>query len=98
MIELKEYQRNVLDTFSRWLETLEETKGELETMIEMFQQAPTRIPIPMNYTTTQKQHGKNLKKTAGLRQPLANTLTAPTTQTVPFHTSALKCQRVAVKP
>ena len=46
MLELKEYQRNALDTFSHWLETLGETQRELETMIEMFRQAPTDIPIP----------------------------------------------------
>ncbi len=42
MMELKEYQRGALDALACWLETLEETQRELETMIEMFRQAPTR--------------------------------------------------------
>ena len=46
MMELKEYQRGALDALARWLETLEETQRELETLIEMFRQAPTNLPIP----------------------------------------------------
>ena len=36
MMELKVYQRNALDAFTRWLETLEKTQHDLENMIAMF--------------------------------------------------------------
>ena len=55
MMELKVYQRNALDAFTRWLETLEKTQHELENMLEMFQQSSTNIPIPdalRNYPRT----------------------------------------------
>ena len=35
-MELKVYQRNSLDAFSRWLEILEDTQHELETAIAAF--------------------------------------------------------------
>ena len=97
MMELKEYQHGTLDALVRWLETLEETQRELETMIEMFRQAPTNIPIPDELRNYPKAAWRKLRKTAALRQVQANMLTAPTTQTDPFHTSVSKCQPVVVK-
>ena len=46
MMELKVYQRNALDAFTRWLETLEETQRELETAIAALEQTSVDIPIP----------------------------------------------------
>ncbi len=42
MMELKVYQRNALDVFTRWLETLEDTQLELETAIAALEQ--TSVP------------------------------------------------------
>ena len=55
MMELKNYQRNALDAFTRWLETLEQTRHDLQNMLDMFQQSQTNIPIPdqlRNYPRT----------------------------------------------
>ena len=65
-MELKVYQRNVLGAFSRWLKTLEETQHELETMIEMFNQAPTGIPIPDGLRNYPKAAWKKLKENGGV--------------------------------
>lgn len=46
MMELKIYQRNALDAFTRWLETLEDTHRELETAIAALEQTSVDIPIP----------------------------------------------------
>ena len=46
MMELKIYQRNALDAFIRWLETLEETQRELETAIAALEQTSVDIPVP----------------------------------------------------
>ena len=62
MMELKEYQRGALDALARWLETLEETRRELETMIEMFRQAPTDIPIPDELRNYPKSTWQKLKE------------------------------------
>ncbi len=54
MMELKIYQRNALDAFTRWLETLEETQRELETAIAALEQTSVDISIPdalRNYPT-----------------------------------------------
>ncbi len=55
MMELKNYQRNALDAFTHWLETLEKTKQDLQNMLDMIQQTQTNIPIPdqlRNYPRT----------------------------------------------
>ena len=62
MLELKEYQRGALDALARWLETLEETQRELETMVEMFRQAPTDIPIPDELRNYPKSAWQKLKE------------------------------------
>ena len=62
MMELKVYQRNALDAFSRWLETLEDTQHELETMVEMLSQSPTDIPIPDELRNYPKAAWKKLKE------------------------------------
>jgi len=46
MMELKVYQRNTLDAFTRWLETLEDTQRELETAIAALEQTSVNIPVP----------------------------------------------------
>ena len=66
MLELKEYQRGALDTLARWLEALEDTQRELETMIEMFRQAPTDIPIPDELGNYPKAAWKKLKEDGGV--------------------------------
>ena len=66
MLELKEYQRGALDALTRWLETLEETRRELETMVEMFRQAPTDIPIPDDLRNYPKAAWKKLKENSGV--------------------------------
>ena len=62
MLELKEYQRGALEALTRWLETLEETQRELETMVAMFRQAPTNIPIPDELRNYPKAAWKKLKE------------------------------------
>ena len=66
MMELKEYQRGTLDALVRWLETLEETQRELETMIEMFRQAPTNIPIPDELRNYPKAAWRKLRENGGV--------------------------------
>ena len=66
MLELKEYQRGALDALARWLETLEKTQRELETMIEMFRQAPTGIPIPDELRNYPKAAWQTLKENGGI--------------------------------
>lgn len=44
MMELKVYQRNALDAFTRWLETLEDTQRELETAIAALEQTSVDVP------------------------------------------------------
>ena len=66
MLELKEYQRGALDALARWLETLEKTQRELETMIEMFRQAPTDIPIPDDLRNYPKAAWQKLRENGGI--------------------------------
>ena len=66
MLELKEYQRSALDALARWLETLEDTQRELETMIEMFRQAPTDIPIPDELRNYPKSAWQRLRENGGV--------------------------------
>ena len=66
MLELKEYQRGALDALVRWLETLEDTQRELETMIEMFRQAPTDIPIPDELRNYPKSAWQRLRENGGV--------------------------------
>ena len=66
MLELKEYQRGALDALTRWLETLKETQRELETMIEMFRQAPTNLPIPDELRNYPKAAWQKLKENGGV--------------------------------
>ena len=44
MMQLKEYQRNTLDAFSRWLETLEKERDKSNKGIEALEQAGIDIP------------------------------------------------------
>ena len=66
MMELKEYQQNALDTFSRWLETLEEAQRASETLIEAFEQTPTDIPIPDELRNYPKDAWRRLRENGGV--------------------------------
>ena len=66
MMELKEYQRGALDAFSRWLETLEETKRDSETVIEALKKTPVDVPIPDEFRNYPKAAWKKLKESGGV--------------------------------
>ena len=65
-MELKEYQRGALDAFSRWLETLEETKRDSETTIELLQQRQIDISIVNELRNHPKTAWKTLKESGGV--------------------------------
>ena len=44
MMQLKEYQRNTLDAFSRWLETLKKERDKSNKGIEALEQTGIDIP------------------------------------------------------
>ncbi len=48
MMELKAYQRGALETLTRWLENLEETRRDSENMIEALKQIRADAPISEN--------------------------------------------------
>ena len=62
MMELKIYQRNALDAFSRWLETLEETQRELERTIITLQQTSVDSSILDELRNYPKAAWKKLKE------------------------------------
>ncbi len=62
MMELKQYQRNTLDTFSQWLETLQETQRDSETLIRVIKQNPTTMPIPDELRNYPKAAWKKLSE------------------------------------
>ena len=66
MMELKVYQRNALDAFTRWLETLEETQRELETAIAALEQTSVNIPIPDALRNYPKAAWQKLKEDGGV--------------------------------
>ena len=66
MMELKVYQRNTLDAFTRWLETLEKTQHDLEAMHEMFRQSSTDIPIPDELRNYPRAAWKTLRENGGV--------------------------------
>ena len=66
MMELKEYQRGALDAFSRWLETLEETQRDSETVIEALKKTPVDVPIPDELRNYPKAAWKKLSETGGV--------------------------------
>ena len=66
MMELKIYQRNALDAFTRWLETLEKTQHDLENMLEMFRQSQTDIPIPDEIRNYPRAAWRTLKANGGV--------------------------------
>ena len=59
MMELKEYQRGALDALVRWLETLEETQRDSETMIEALRQIRADAPIPDEFRNYPKTAWQN---------------------------------------
>ncbi len=64
MMELKVYQRNALDAFTRWLETLENTQRELETAIAALEQTSVDVPDALhNYP---QATWKKLKENGGV--------------------------------
>ena len=65
-MELKEYQRGALDAFSRWLETLEETRRDSEAMIEALKQIRADAPIPDEFRNYPKTAWKKLKENGGV--------------------------------
>ena len=62
MMELKEYQRGVLDALTRWLETLQETQHDSETIIEALRQTGIDTPIPDEFRNYPKTAWKKLKE------------------------------------
>ena len=62
MLELKEYQRDVLDALTRWLETLEDTRCDSETIIEALRQTGIDTPIPDEFRNYPKAAWKKLKE------------------------------------
>lgn len=62
MMELKEYQRDVLDALTRWLETLQETQRDSEAMIEALRQIRADAPIPDEFRNYPKTAWKKLKE------------------------------------
>ena len=66
MMELKEYQRAVLDTLARWLKALAEARRDSETLIEAFQQTPTNISIPDEIRNYPKIAWQKLKENGGV--------------------------------
>ena len=66
MMELKVYQRNTLDAFTRWLETLEDTQRELETAIAALEQTSVDIPVPDALRNFPKAAWKKLKENGGV--------------------------------
>jgi len=66
MMELKVYQRNALDAFTRWLETLEDTQRELETAIAALEQTSVDIPVPDALRNYPKAAWQKLKENGGV--------------------------------
>ena len=66
MMELKEYQRGALDALVRWLETLEETQRDSETMIEALRQIRADAPIPDEFRNYPKTAWQTLKANGGV--------------------------------
>ena len=64
MMQLKEYQRNTLDAFSRWLETLEKEKDKSNKGIEALEQAG--IDIPDDLRNYPKKAWDQLKENSGV--------------------------------
>ena len=62
MMELKEYQRGVLNALTRWLETLEDTRRDSETIIEALRQTGIDTPIPDEFRNYPKAAWKKLKE------------------------------------
>lgn len=65
-MELKNYQRNALDAFTRWLETLENTEHELETTIAALQQSPVNSAIIDTLRNYPKNTWQNLRQNGGV--------------------------------
>ncbi len=66
MMELKAYQRGVLDALTRWLETLEDTRRDSETIIEALRQTGIDTPIPDEFRNYPKAAWKKLKENGGV--------------------------------
>ena len=64
-MELKIYQQNTLDAFSRWLEALEETQNTSETAIEALRQAGV-AEIPNELRNYSQKTWQNLKQSDGV--------------------------------
>ncbi len=64
-MELKIYQQNTLDAFSRWLEALEETQNTSETAIEALRQAGV-AEIPNELRNYPQKTWQNLKQSNGV--------------------------------
>jgi len=66
MMELKVYQRNALDAFTRWLETLENTQHELETTIATLQRTSVNSAIINELRNYPRSAWKKLKTEGGV--------------------------------
>ena len=66
MMQLKEYQRNTLDAFSRWLETLGKAKDKAETGIAALKEAGIDS-IPDDLRNYPKTAWEQLKQIGGDR-------------------------------
>ena len=64
MMELKIYQQNTLDAFTRWLEELSKAKNTAKTAVEALKQAG--IDIPDDLRDFPKKAWENLKQTGGV--------------------------------
>ena len=65
MMELKIYQQNTLDAFTRWLEELSKAKNTAKTAIEALKQAGV-YEIPDELQNYPKKAWENLKQTGGV--------------------------------
>lgn len=66
MMELKNYQRNALEAFTQWLETLQNTQHELDTTIAALQQTSFNSAIIDELRNYPKNTWKNLKASGGV--------------------------------
>ena len=66
MMELKVYQRNALDAFSRWLETLEKTQHESEVVIATLPQTSFNSSIIDALCNYPKTTWQNLRENGGV--------------------------------
>ena len=65
-MELKEYQINALDAFTRWLDTLTQAQEQLETGIKAFRKAAPDIPVPNEMSNFPRNAWQRLAQAGGV--------------------------------